>query len=66
MSDIIVLLIFIKSGASFSMAITLNLAGSSINSFESTPFLSIKNVSISILFLSEEAKDTQMLPSSAS
>ena len=53
-------------GASFSIAIILYLAGSGTNSLPSCVFLSIKNVSSSTLFLSEDGKDNHVLPSSAS
>ena len=65
LSEITVFLTLIKSGASFFIAITLYLAGSDIKSSEFKPFFSIKNESSSILFLSEEGKETQTLPSSA-
>ena len=57
---------FIKSGALLSIAKTLYLAGSTTKLLDSTPFFKIKKVSISTLFLSEDAKDNQIPPSSAS
>jgi len=58
-------LVFKKSGASFSIAIILYLACGSTKLLESAPFLSIKYVSSSTLFLSDEGNDSHKLPSSA-
>ena len=54
-----------NGGASFSIAITLYLAVSLTSVLLSCSFLSIKKVSLSILFLSADGKDNQTLPSSA-
>ena len=55
----------IYSGASFSIANTLYLASSSTKLLVSIAFFNIKKVSSSTLFLSDEGKDNQILPSSA-
>ena len=64
--DCCIVVVFINVGASFSIAITLYLAGEDTKLLLSCSFLSIKNVSSSILFLSDEGKLNQILPSSAS
>ena len=58
--------IFIKSGASVSIAKTLYLAFSLTNVLSSVPFFKIKNVSMSSLLKSEDGKANQTLPSLAS
>ena len=57
--------IFIKSGASLSIASTLYLTGSTTKSLLSTPFFNAKKVSSSILFLSDDGNDNQTSPSSS-
>ena len=65
-SPMLCLVVFIKSGAWFSIDMILYLAGSLTKLLDSIPFFSIKNVSSSILFLSEDGNANQTEPSSAS
>ena len=58
--------VFIKSGASFSIASILYLLSSSTKSSSAIPFFNIKKVSSSTLFLSEDGKLNQTPPSAAS
>ena len=58
--------VFMKSGASFSIDKILYLAFSTTKLLEFCPFLRIKNVSIFTLFLSDDGNDNQTLPSCAS
>jgi len=57
--------VFKKSGASFSIAITLYLALSWTKISVSAAFFNIKKVSSSTLFLSDDGNDSHKLPSSA-
>ena len=65
-SPMLYLVVFIKSGAWFSIDTTLYLAGSLTKLLDSTPFFNTKNVSSSILFLSEDGNANQTEPSPAS
>ena len=58
--------VFIKSGASFSIAKILYLLLCVTGTVVSLDFFNIKKVSSSTLFLSEEGKESQILPSLAS